>query len=114
MDIDISPEFVRLSHCFYQGSAEMYPDRAAWIATAIGGANFNDQARARLGAFMDELLAKCGDAELEEAWRSADANYGFRGPDAMRQFLTQVRQMLDQPRDVLRRLSAEGRKQHND
>jgi len=114
MDIAISPEFERLSHCFYQGSAEMYPDRAAWIATAIGGANFSDQARAKLDAFIDDLLAKSGDAELEEAWRSAGANYGFTGPGAMRRFLTHVRQMLDQPSDVLQRLSAEGRKERFD
>jgi hypothetical protein len=99
-----------LSHCFYQGSDEDYPDRKGWIATAIGGANFNDNSLAVLKVFMDKLLAESDDAGLEEAWRDADANYGFLGPRAMRKFLTHVRQMLDQQRDVLRRLSQEGRK----
>jgi hypothetical protein len=107
--MDTPPEFDRLSHCFYQGSAESYPDRTAWIATAICGANFDDGALSVLKSFMDELLAKSDDATLEQVWRDSDANYGFRGPGAMRRFLTQVRQMLDEPREVLQRLSSEAR-----
>jgi hypothetical protein len=102
-------EFDFLAHCFYQGIFESYPDRAAAIATAIGGAHFNAESLARLKSFLDDLLEKASEKELEDAWRKAGANYGFRGPDATRRFLTQVRQMLDERRDVLTRQSREGR-----
>jgi hypothetical protein len=107
------PEFDRLAHCFYQDSREDYPDRTAWIAMAIGVARFDDKALAVLKAFMDKLLAESNDVQLEQAWREADANYGFWGPGAMRRFLAQVRRMLDEPRASLQRLAADGRKNPN-
>ncbi|HLH50852.1 MAG TPA: hypothetical protein VKV96_16040 [Roseiarcus sp.] len=107
--METTPEFERLAHCFYQGSFENYTDRPVLIATAISLANFTDVQLDALRHFMDKLLAESDD-ELEKAWIEADANYWFRGPGAMREFLTQIRQMLDEPGEALERLSEEGRK----
>jgi hypothetical protein len=97
-----TPELRRLAVSFYQGSDLSYPDRTAWIAAAVKIANFNQAQRSKLYAYLGDLLANSTDTDLENVWRSADANYGFTGPGAMRKFLTQVRELLGHPQERLR------------
>ena len=104
------PEFDRLARSFYPYSDEDYPDRSHLIASSIYVMKFSDAQVEVLRTYLDCLLAESNEGDLEKAWTAAGAYYTYVGPNAMREFLTQVRRMLDEPPDVLDRLVKEGLK----
>jgi hypothetical protein len=96
-EVKAPPEFQKLVRAFYQGSRREANDNREWIALAL---RYLDRAdKLALKQFLAELLREePSEAELQKLWNSAGSNYhivGKNGHEAMREFLTMIRDQIE-------------------
>jgi hypothetical protein len=91
------PEFQELVRAFYQGSRREAKDDREWIALALRHLDRADKLAVK--QFLAELLREePSEAELQKIWNSAGSNYnivGKNGHEAMREFLTMIRDQIE-------------------
>lgn len=91
------PEFKKLVRAFYQGSRREANDDREWIALALR--HLDHAGKLALKQFLAELLREePSEAELQKLWNSAGSNYnivGKNGHEAMREFLTMIRDQIE-------------------
>jgi hypothetical protein len=95
--IKAPPEFYRLAQAFHEDSRMDAKDEREWIATAL---EFLDApSRQVVKQFLTDLLRQSpSEADLQELWNSTEADYfivGHDGYEAMRHFLTTIRDQIE-------------------
>jgi hypothetical protein len=96
-EVKAPPEFRKLVSAFYQGSRKEAKDNREWIALALRCLDRADKLAVR--QFLAELLREePGEAKLQKIWNSVGSNYhivGKNGHEAMREFLTMIRDQIE-------------------
>jgi len=91
------PEFQELVRAFYQGGRREAKDDREWIALALRYLYHADKLAVK--QFLAEVLREePSEAELQKLWNSAGSNYhvvGKNGHEAMREFLTTIRDQIE-------------------
>ena len=94
--MNIPPEFSRLGHCFLQDDYDWGVDNVTeWIKRALALTHLSAAGVQNLRNHLDELLAQSDNRALERTWWASGSVYGLRGGESVRNFLTEVRRLLD-------------------
>lgn len=90
----IAPEsFARICRLFHQDIDKQCPTLEAMADFAVRG--LNDDERAELGAFFDNILdGDFSQGELKALWRHSEADVYFRDGEQVRVLLSLMRQRL--------------------
>ena len=91
--MEVPREVQTLVKAFYPRSEDEYTTREEWVAGTLKRF-FNDQERAVIRRFLDELLSgRYSDEEIQEVWRMQYPSYDFT-PGGHRYFLALIREAL--------------------
>jgi hypothetical protein len=95
--VKVPLEFKSLVRAFYPGSRREAEDDCEWIAMALR--HLDQGGKLAVRQFLVELLhEESSETELQKIWNSAGSNYhivGKNGHEAMREFLTMIRDQIE-------------------